>query len=30
MSIDEGLEKAVHFLKPILMRDPKPGTMGWA
>ena len=30
MSIDEGLEKAVRFLKPILMRDPKPGTMSWA
>ncbi|MBQ9415635.1 MAG: sugar phosphate isomerase/epimerase [Clostridia bacterium] len=30
MSIDEGLKKAVAFLNPILMRDPKPGTMGWA
>ena len=30
MSIDEGLTKAVAFLKPILMRDPKPGTMSWA
>ncbi|MBO4229561.1 MAG: sugar phosphate isomerase/epimerase [Clostridia bacterium] len=30
MSIDEGLTKAVEFLKPILMYDPKPTTMGWA
>ena len=30
MSIDEGLAKAVKFLKPIIMADPKPGTMSWA
>lgn len=30
MSIDEGLEKAVDFLKPILMYAPKPSTMAWA
>ena len=30
MSIDEGLSKAVEFLKPIIMNDPKPGTMSWA
>ena len=30
MSIDEGLTKAVNCLKPILMHDPKPGTMSWA
>ncbi len=30
MSIDEGLTKAVEFLKPILMYDAKPTTMGWA
>ena len=30
MSIDEGLSKAVDFLKPIIMNDPKPGTMSWA
>ncbi len=30
MSIDEGLTKAVNVLKPIIMHDPKPGTMAWA
>ena len=30
MSIDEGLPKAVDFLKPILMYDPKPSGMAWA
>lgn len=30
MSIDEGLKKAVAFLKEVIMYDPKPGTMGWA
>lgn len=30
MSIDEGLNKAVEFLAPILMYDAKPTTMGWA
>ena len=30
MSIDEGLQKAVAFLKPIIINDPKPSTMAWA
>ncbi len=30
MSIDEGLKKAVEFLRPLIMKDPKPGTMSWA
>ena len=30
LSIDEGLEKAIAFLKPILLSTPKPGTMAWA
>ena len=30
ISIDEGLEKAIAFLKPILLSSPKPGTMAWA
>ncbi len=30
MSLDEGLRKAVEFLKPILISEPKPGTMSWA
>lgn len=30
MSIDEGLAKAVAFLRDVIMRDPKPGTMSWA
>lgn len=30
MSIDEGLSKAVHFLKDIIIEEPKPGTMAWA
>ena len=30
MSIDEGLEKAVAFLKESMIREPKPGTMSWA
>lgn len=30
MSIDEGLSKAVAFLNPMIMNDPKPGTIGWA
>ena len=30
MSVDEGLDKAIRFLKPLLMHDPKPGTMSWA
>lgn len=30
MSIDEGLGKAVAFLKDVIMHDPKPTTMSWA
>ncbi len=30
MSVDEGLSKAVAFLKPLVMADPKPGTVSWA
>lgn len=30
MSIDEGLKKAVDFLKQAIMSDPKPSTMSWA
>ena len=30
MSIDEGLEKAVAFLKESMIKEPKPGTMSWA
>ena len=30
MSIDEGLEKAVAFLKESIISEPKPGTMSWA
>ena len=30
MSIDEGLAKAVAFLKDICIYEPKPGTMSWA
>jgi hypothetical protein len=30
MSIDEGLQKAVAFLKPIIINDPKPSSMAWA
>ncbi|MBE6600717.1 MAG: sugar phosphate isomerase/epimerase [Ruminococcaceae bacterium] len=30
MSIDEGLAKAVEFLSPIVIKEPKPGTMSWA
>ena len=30
MTVDEGLEKAVKFLRPLIINDPKPGTMGWA
>lgn len=29
-SIDEGLEKAVYFLKQAMLFDEKPGTMSWA
>jgi len=30
MSVDEGLRKAVTFLKPLIISEPKPGTMSWA
>ena len=30
MSIDEGLTKAVEFLKDIIIVEPKPTTMSWA
>jgi len=30
MSIDEGLSKAVEFLKDVIIREPKPGSISWA
>lgn len=30
MSIDEGLQKAVDFLKDVNMNDPQPSTISWA
>ena len=30
MSIDEGLEKAVYFLKQAIIREEKPTSMAWA
>lgn len=30
MSIDEGLKKAIDFLRPSVICDPKPTTMSWA
>ena len=30
MTIDEGLRKAVCFLKPIIIEEEKPTTMSWA
>ncbi len=30
LSIDEGLEKAIAFLRPLILSTPKPGTMAWA
>ena len=30
MSIDEGLRKAVSFLNPLIINEPKPTTMSWA
>jgi hypothetical protein len=30
MSIDEGLEKAIAFLKECIIKEPKPGSMAWA
>ena len=30
MTIDEGLQKAVTFLKDIIITEEKPTTMAWA
>ena len=30
MTSKEGLEKAIAFLKNVMIHDPKPGTMFWA
>ena len=30
MSVDEGLKKAVQFLRPLVIEDEKPSAMGWA
>ena len=30
MTIDEGLRKAVDFLKGVCIFDPKPTGMSWA
>ena len=30
MSLDEGLEKAISFLRPIIITEEKPTTMAWA
>lgn len=30
MSVDEGLGKAVEFLRGSMINEPKPGTMSWA
>ena len=30
MSIDEGLRKAISFLKDIIIEEEKPTTMSWA
>jgi sugar phosphate isomerase/epimerase len=30
MTIDEGLRKAVDFLKQVIISEPKPTTMSWA
>ena len=30
MTNDEGLAKAVYFLKQAIIKDPKPNTMSWA
>ena len=30
MTIDEGLAKAVAFVKEAMIVEPKPGTMSWA
>lgn len=30
MSVDEGLEKAIAFLRKVMINDPKPTSMSWA
>jgi len=30
MSLDEGLEKSISFLRDVIIRDDKPGKMHWA
>ncbi|MBE6636871.1 MAG: sugar phosphate isomerase/epimerase [Ruminococcaceae bacterium] len=30
MTVDEGLKKAVSFLRGLMINEPKPGTMSWA
>ncbi len=30
MSVEEGLRKAIAFLRPLMIEEPKPGSMGWA
>jgi hypothetical protein len=30
MSVDEGLRKAVNFLKDVIIYEEKPSTMSWA
>ncbi|MBP5256030.1 MAG: sugar phosphate isomerase/epimerase [Clostridia bacterium] len=30
MSLDEGLKKAIDFLRGVIINEPKPGTMSWA
>jgi sugar phosphate isomerase/epimerase len=30
MSVDEGLKKAVQFLRPLVIEDDTPSAMGWA
>jgi len=30
MSLDEGLEKSIAFLRDVIIRDDKPGKMHWA
>ena len=30
MTLDEGLKKAIDFLTPVIISDPKPTSMAWA
>jgi hypothetical protein len=30
MTNDEGIAKAVYFLRQAIIVEPKPGTMSWA